>query len=233
MIVARASNVRTLTYARFSRACHHPRCYLVRPFVSKSREEESAARFKMFQEQMTQLQDEQSNNAFGSPADEAEAAESDYHGMYKEQLQELKEEREALFGFTDQDQQAWSNADGHSHDQSFLDIIDQARQQEYARNNHDNQQRANPSRQHATNDHSHQSGNSATGLSHVSLDGSSVQMVDVGDKAVTRRIAVAQSRVVFPPEVIEAFSVHGSEELVGPKGPIFATAKLAGIMAAK
>jgi len=51
-------------------------------------------------------------------------------------------------------------------------------------------------------------------------------------KDVTRRVAVAESKVVFPPEVLEAFSAN-TNEMVGPKGPIFATAKIAGIMAAK
>ena len=61
-------------------------------------------------------------------------------------------------------------------------------------------------------------------------------MVDVGAKTVTARVAAARSRVVFPPEIMDAFSAvggNGSEELVGPKGPIFSTARVAGIMAAK
>ena len=47
-------------------------------------------------------------------------------------------------------------------------------------------------------------------------------------------MAKARTHVIFPPEVVEAFSSHdGTNEMVGPKGPIFATAKTAGIMAAK
>jgi MoaC family len=68
-------------------------------------------------------------------------------------------------------------------------------------------------------------------FSHVDA-GNAVTMVDVGSKQVSRRTARAQSQVVFPPEVMAAFELRG-EELIGPKGPIFATAKLAGIMAAK
>ncbi len=68
-------------------------------------------------------------------------------------------------------------------------------------------------------------------LTHVSADGMSVHMVDVGEKVATRRVAVAQSKVTFPPNVMQALQV--SNELIGPKGPILATAKVAGIMAAK
>ena len=55
-------------------------------------------------------------------------------------------------------------------------------------------------------------------------------MVDVGDKAVSRREASAESRVLLPPEV-RAEIVGG--ELTSKKGPVFATAVIAGVMAAK
>jgi molybdenum cofactor biosynthesis enzyme len=52
-----------------------------------------------------------------------------------------------------------------------------------------------------------------------------MSMVDVGNKAPTSRFAKARCTVTFPPEVITAFfNNHGS------KGPIFETARLAGIM---
>jgi len=80
-----------------------------------------------------------------------------------------------------------------------------------------------------TNNHSSQQQNS---FSHVSEDGREVSMVDVGHKSSTQRVARAQSKVVFPPEVMMAFE-QSNGELIGPKGPIFSTAQLAGIMAAK
>ncbi len=55
-------------------------------------------------------------------------------------------------------------------------------------------------------------------------------MVDVGDKAVTRREAKARSRV-FLPEVVRA-ALDG-DDIVSKKGPVFATAIIAGVMAAK
>jgi len=64
-------------------------------------------------------------------------------------------------------------------------------------------------------------------------------MVDVGRKSPSRRVAVARSTVVFPPEVLSAFRLDdegrgvGNTEMIGPKGPIFETAKIAGIMGAK
>lgn len=66
-------------------------------------------------------------------------------------------------------------------------------------------------------------------FSHVDGDGRA-QMVDVGDKAVTRRTARAQARVVFPPEVYAALrAVDG----VTRKGSVTDVAHIAGIMAAK
>ncbi len=55
-------------------------------------------------------------------------------------------------------------------------------------------------------------------------------MVDVGDKAVTKRTATAQTRVRFPREVAEALR---GQQFNTPKGPVFQTAIIAGTMAAK
>jgi cyclic pyranopterin phosphate synthase len=54
-------------------------------------------------------------------------------------------------------------------------------------------------------------------------------MVDVGDKAVTSRTAVARARVVFPADAI----VSSGEVLRTKKGPVFDTAIIAGVMAVK
>ncbi len=55
-------------------------------------------------------------------------------------------------------------------------------------------------------------------------------MVDVGDKAVTKRTATAETRVRFPAEVAQALRVQGFSTA---KGPVFQTAIIAGVMAAK
>jgi cyclic pyranopterin phosphate synthase len=55
-------------------------------------------------------------------------------------------------------------------------------------------------------------------------------MVDVGDKAVTKRVATAQARVRFPAEVAHALRTQGFST---SKGPVFQTAIIAGVMAAK
>lgn len=55
-------------------------------------------------------------------------------------------------------------------------------------------------------------------------------MVDVSEKQVTHRTATAQSIVVLPHEVLQLL-VDG--ELQSKKGPVFQTAIIAGIMAAK
>jgi cyclic pyranopterin phosphate synthase len=61
-------------------------------------------------------------------------------------------------------------------------------------------------------------------------DGRQPAMVDVGDKAVTRRTATASSLVRLPPAVATALRDSGFSTA---KGPVFQTAIIAGTMAAK
>ena len=65
------------------------------------------------------------------------------------------------------------------------------------------------------------------GLSHLD-DKGAAHMVDVGEKDVTQRVATAGGRVVMNAETL-ALIVEGGI----PKGDVIATARLAGIMAAK
>src|ERR1700720_287391 len=55
-------------------------------------------------------------------------------------------------------------------------------------------------------------------------------MVDVSDKSPTKRTAMAEARVRFPPTVSAALRASG---LRSPKGPVFDTAIVAGVMGAK
>lgn len=64
-------------------------------------------------------------------------------------------------------------------------------------------------------------------LTHLAPDGSPV-MVDVGEKQITRRVAIAKSRLLMAAQTAAAIT-RGD----GPKGEILLTAKLAGIQAAK
>ena len=94
----------------------------------------------------------------------------------------------------------------------------------------------------------------AHGLSHVTADGSAPRMVDVGAKARTKRVARARA-VVELPEVVAAELRQQQEEqqrdsptadggggggavaavrdIRGPKGSVFATSIIAGVMGAK
>lgn len=67
----------------------------------------------------------------------------------------------------------------------------------------------------------------AARLTHLD-DRGQVRMVDVGDKAVTRREAIARGRVVMAPATLDA--ILGGDL---KKGEALAAARLAGIMAAK
>ena len=66
-------------------------------------------------------------------------------------------------------------------------------------------------------------------LSHVD-EQSRPAMVDVTGKPVTRRTAVAESRVRFPRETATSLRAGG---FTTAKGPVFHTAIIAGVMAAK
>jgi hypothetical protein len=154
----------------------------------------------------------------------------DAHQLFKEQMQELSDERQELYGFTDEETNSWTKGAGqHKHETSFLEQIEQARRAESSMGEKERVVDIDPVAPVT------QDWNVAGSLSHLSQDGRDIRMVDVGLKSATQRVAVAQSTVVFPPEVMEAFGIDGDSngEMIGPKGPIFATAKLAGIMAAK
>lgn len=68
-----------------------------------------------------------------------------------------------------------------------------------------------------------------TKLSHIDKSNQPT-MVDVSDKTMTRRQACARTIVEFPPEVASRFS---GGDIETAKGPVFATAIVAGVMAAK
>jgi cyclic pyranopterin phosphate synthase len=64
-------------------------------------------------------------------------------------------------------------------------------------------------------------------LSHIDRSGTA-RMVDVGAKAVTERVAIAEGAVAMAPATLDLI-VAGNAK----KGDVIATARLAGIMAAK
>lgn len=64
-------------------------------------------------------------------------------------------------------------------------------------------------------------------LSHIAADGS-VRMVDVSDKDVTHREAVASGEIILDPQTLRLV-LEGDL----PKGNVLETARIAGIMAAK
>jgi cyclic pyranopterin phosphate synthase len=64
-------------------------------------------------------------------------------------------------------------------------------------------------------------------LTHLDESGR-VQMVDVGQKPDTERVAVAKGEVLMQPETLRLIAEGGM-----PKGDVLTTAQIAGIMAAK
>lgn len=66
-------------------------------------------------------------------------------------------------------------------------------------------------------------------FTHLDANGNP-SMVDVGEKSVTKRTATARSMVVVDDEIMAKFV---GEEIQSKKGPVFQTAIIAGVMAAK
>jgi cyclic pyranopterin monophosphate synthase len=66
-------------------------------------------------------------------------------------------------------------------------------------------------------------------LTHLNADGNP-SMVDVSEKAVTKRTATARSLVVLTDEILAMFEKN---DIQTKKGPVFQTAIIAGVMAAK
>ncbi|MDR3497186.1 MAG: cyclic pyranopterin monophosphate synthase MoaC [Ancalomicrobiaceae bacterium] len=66
-----------------------------------------------------------------------------------------------------------------------------------------------------------------TGLTHID-DSGAAHMVDVGDKAATARTATATGQVEMRPETLKMI-----RDGLAKKGDVIATARIAGIMAAK
>ncbi len=66
-------------------------------------------------------------------------------------------------------------------------------------------------------------------LSHVNEKGNAA-MVDVSEKTDTLRVAKAQAEIIFPDNLNALFQ---NNEYQSPKGPVFQTARIAGIQGAK
>jgi cyclic pyranopterin monophosphate synthase len=66
-------------------------------------------------------------------------------------------------------------------------------------------------------------------FTHIDASGNP-QMVDVSEKKITKRIACAQAIVILGKEILSQMK---GDELITKKGPVFQTAIIAGVMAAK
>jgi len=157
-------------------------------------------------------------------------------------------EREELYEFSEEEKIAWSDTSSGTETVSHIRRIRQLRKAAAAQH-HDAGSRGSAAAEMETSSQPNKS--SSSPFSHLTPQGDGVSMVDVGYKSISRRVAVARSTVVFPPEVLSAFQLKGkgdggdgqsqdqnrdgnsATEMIGPKGPIFETAKIAGIMGAK
>jgi cyclic pyranopterin phosphate synthase len=168
--------------------------------------------------------------------------------------EKARDEREVLYGFTDNERDAWrrtSNDDSISSSKASSSSHDYFAQLAGLRNagtrrvtnnanDDDDDNNSNNIKEEVVDT---KNSKNAT-FSHLTPRGDGIHMVDVGNKVPSRRVAIARSVVIFPPEVLSAFHVilnnnnnssseRKQQEMIGPKGPIFEIAKIAGIMGAK
>ena len=197
------------------------------------------------------MNDGAENNIGASPAmrDDTAVQNKDAIIVNAMDSDDVKSDREALYGFTTEERNAWSTigSNNSTNHVTMLREIELARQQQQheedteRRKNNNNDGSARIELVHSISKNTMTS----SSFSHLTQDQKHIHMVDVGSKAPTRRTATAQSMVVFPPEILQALnkktecnqlqntSKSSSSEWIGPKGPIFATAITAGIMGVK
>jgi cyclic pyranopterin monophosphate synthase len=199
------------------------------------------------QQQQHQIDDDKEGEECSMTPAEHEAADNDDDDDLL--WERKKQDRELLYGFTEQEHVAWANhGRSNQHDDDganrlTMEEIIRYRAAHFARL--DRQAEDSPEGEVASTtplSQQQQDGSTSStsapnfALSHVSADGSTLHMVDVGEKPLTTRIATAETIVQFPSAVVTALrksSSNDNGELLTKKGPVFATAITAGIMAAK
>jgi len=251
-------------YVHTPTTCSHA----VRSF-SNDKSPDSAELHQSYQDQLKELREERIE-IFGTNESSTSSSPPSSQNEMETTLDEMNQEREGLYAFSNEEKAAWGDSEGSPTINSDLlhavkkareakAVYEKAMQQDieekaiaFAEEAGQQQQKQQTQTQTQTQ-HQPQSTNvnqefmTENGddgaqrrvkqpFTHLNEHGDQVCMVDVGHKKVSRRVAVARSSVVFPPEVMEAFgftSHDGNDEMIGKKGPIFSTARLAGIMGAK
>jgi cyclic pyranopterin phosphate synthase len=219
--------------------------------LSGKRPTDSTELHQSYHDQLKELEDERIN-VFGSNESSSQSSASSI-STKDMTLEEMNQNREAMYAFTVEEKTAWgSSASKQALSSEFLVAVKKAKEanaeyeQTLEEGMEDKRRAIVEEAEHhmlqmeksekvgenviIDNDESDQP------FTHLNNNGDQVSMVDVGNKEVTRRVAVARSSVVFPPEVMNAFGITkngGNHEMIGKKGPIFSTARLAGIMGAK
>jgi cyclic pyranopterin phosphate synthase len=173
------------------------------------------------------------------------------HGDFQSQMAELADERQALFGFSDEEVSGWGSRDNVNSPPSGSGFSDDMQKL--------NEMLQNPESHHMYDDTTDQdinhgdlhgddrpygSDDEPYGFTHLTqTKGTSsgapsqttFKMVDVSPKIETKRTATAVASISLPPVISDAFRASGIDQ-GGPataKGAVFDVARLAGIMGVK
>jgi len=233
----------------------------IRSFSSSDKKSSDSTEFhQSYHDQLKELADERTQLFGSNEPPESTSSSSSLRNEMEMTLDEMNQEREAIYNFTKEETVAWTGAANNADSvfsTEFLYAVEKAREAKalYEKSiDADMEKKMTAIAKEAAQLQQPQqavggeqdiitspSGNDSDisnhqPFTHLNAKGDQVSMVDVGAKEVTRRVAIARSVVVFPPEVMDAFGItsnDGTDEMIGKKGPIFSTARLAGIMGAK
>lgn len=237
--------------------------YAIRSLSGKEPVPGSIELHQSYQDQLKELESERielfgSNASSTQSSPNASSSASPAQNEMEMTLEEMNKDREDLYAFTNEEKAAWgSSGSDQALSAEFLDAVNKAREakaiyeqslekgmeEKMSAIVEEGEQNRSQLEEIVSPLHVDKEGgdDAVMGIeivqpfTHLNEKGNA-SMVDVGKKESTRRVAVARSSVLFPPEVMDVFGINlndGSHEMIGKKGPIFSTARLAGIMGAK
>lgn len=216
------------------------RPHILKRAFSNHKIPDSAELHQSYQDQLKELQDERIE-LFGSDEESPPSSASETKNDIELTMEEMNQEREISYGFTKEEKNAWGGkSQNASLNKDFMHAVKEARKAKalYDKSLEEDVEEKSITfakqsyRKYSKRRQESEIETVTQPFTHLNQSGDQVTMVDVGHKTVSRRVAVARSTVVFPPEVMDAFDITNGE-MIGKKGPIFATARLAGIMGAK
>jgi len=166
---------------------------------------------------------------------------SDHHAEFLKQIQEMNEERETLFNFSEEEYSSWSEEGKKPiivSEEEPVTIPDVPQSSIWEEMSKSTQTTPTPSLSSLTPPPSSTTQSQIPNpqpFTHLNPTTNQIRMVPITHKKHTIRVASATTTVHFPPQVsaLLKLSENNLYDATTPKGPIFSSAQIAGIMAVK